>query len=121
MNTAPIYDKTFFIDYLSQIPDDKWAIGVGPVCSEDTDHDIYWPEGVGCVLYHCGARWNDSQWNDSFLATPMSIALRSLLGAYEGEDWPFGDRVPHINDGRDPLYQQPTPKARILAALNDLP
>jgi hypothetical protein len=54
-----------------------------------------------CALGHCGMRVAHP--------TPESLALNRVIASPE-----------YINDGEDPDYPQPTPRARILAALRDV-
>jgi hypothetical protein len=84
-----------FIDFFEGIPEDEWFVG-----------DFVNPENPKqkCAVGHCGvtqARFP--------LATNASFILRQILDSNIG----------HINDGKNPRYQQPTPKQRILAALRD--
>lgn len=58
-----------------------------------------------CALGHCGMRYIDT-------LTEEAAALWELLGI---KNSPVA-----INDGLDRRYKQPTPKARILAALLDV-
>ena len=89
------YNTQYFIDKFEAIPDDKWTTG------KYTEGN-----GVCCALGHCGER-------ESSVDSTKANALRQLFG-YE----PF--TVSTVNDGGYPAYPQPTPKARILAALNDI-
>lgn len=99
---SPIYDKAHFLAKLGAIPDSEWCMG------EFEDH-----YGRHCAGGHCGAAE----------ATAESQALYQLLGFLpktRGSKTAMA-HLPRINDGADPRYQQPTPRARILAALHDLP
>lgn len=90
-------DKAYFIAKLAAIPDKLW-------CSGSLVDDV----GRCCVLGHCGRSGANS---------PEGHALEKLFPSrYYGKLL-----VARINDGEDPRYQQRTPKARILAALRDLP
>lgn len=92
------YDKAYFIAKFEAIPEDKWCVNTF------TDGD-----GRCCAQGHCGDR-------SHIVAPPECMALKSLLfGEFDGTV------VSAVNDGNDPRYQQPTPKARILAALRDMP
>ena len=55
----------------------------------------------GCALHLCYLRGNGGE---------DAVALMSLLNRQAAK----------INDGLDPRYQQPTPRARIVAALMDV-
>jgi hypothetical protein len=90
MNTnTTVYNAQYFIDKFSTIPEEKWCTG-----KFEDEH------GRHCALGHCGAR-------KSFVRTEEANALSALI-------WPMS-----INDGDADDYQQPTPKQRILAALED--
>lgn len=105
----PTYDKAYFIAKFEAIPDSLWKTG-SFLRTEETSPT--------CALGHCGVR----HW-DEVTTHPQAVALTALLRhhkpVWEGSDyW----AVTHINDGTDESpYKQPTPKARILAALRDLP
>lgn len=93
-----IYDKKYFIEKFTAIPDEQWCVG-----------DFADGYGRFCAQGHCGDRSDIS-------APPECCALKSLLfGQFDG------NVVADVNDGKHHKYQQPTPKARILAALHDLP
>lgn len=90
------YNVDFFIDKFSKIPERKWIIG-----SYGSNDD-----GPHCAYGHCGAR------DIPFYIGNEAMALAKLF---------VGKLQPHeVNDGKDPVYQQPTPKERILAALYDI-
>lgn len=93
--SATKYDAAYFIAKFEAIPDEKWNIG--SLKSDDGSR--------ACAIGHC-----DSQSGEAYkLARLFPEAENShLCGAA------------FINDGFHPAYQQPTPKARILAALRDL-
>lgn len=86
-----MYDVNFFIRKFEAIPEDKWITGKWEL------------NGNHCALGHCGAIQSDVSLTDE------ACALNELL-----------TNVIAINDGRDQVYAQPTPKQRILAALNDI-
>jgi len=86
-----VYDVDYFLTKFSAIPDEQWCVG-----------EFAW-DGMKCALGHCGEVV-------PFATTAESQALR----------WLFDVSVIAVNDGKDPRYKQPTPKARILAALRDL-
>jgi hypothetical protein len=92
------YDAIYFINKFSKITDELWGMG------------FYNQDGVCCALGHCGVTDGYSPSNDSF-HTPEADALRGLFGI---------GAVDYINDGLDNRYPQSTPKARILAALEDV-
>ena len=86
-------NKQYFIDKFTAIPDEQWTTGFF------TDK-----EGRHCALGHCGAP-SGYEWR----------ALSELVGRATQSC------ISNINDGKDPNFQQLTPKARILAALNSIP
>lgn len=96
------YDKQYFIAKFSAIPDDQWC------------EDVLTDRQRHCALGHCGVTHLS---DEGVGLTDEAAALEGLLPWTKGESSATGA----INDGKHPLYQQETPKARILAALNDLP
>jgi len=86
------YTVDYFIGFFSVIPDQEWCTGT---FINETNQ--------------CCARGH-------LLARNMTRAECELLKMFREE----GNTVAHINDGNSPYYQQATPKARILAALNDI-
>lgn len=95
-----IYDVDFFIRKFERTPEQIWLVG-------DYTND---EETQFCALGLCGARgfgWNDEAraLHGLFMITFQNI-----------EEINIGK----VNDGKCTLYQQPTPKARILAALYDI-
>jgi hypothetical protein len=92
------YDKQYFIAKFSAIPEELWTSG------EDFNEST----GKCCARGHCGIRGKTSECEEG-------MALYRVFDSGPNT-WPVD-----INDGHDKRYQQPTPKARILAALNDLP
>lgn len=93
--TQPVYGKAYFIAKFEAIPEERWT-----ECGQYMDH-----EGRCCARGHLG---------ESNTNTPDSS--RALTRLFKGHGY-----VTAINDGRDSKYQQPTPRARMLAALRDLP
>lgn len=88
----------YFIDKFTTIPDSEWCIG--------------WfsdKEGRHCAYGHCGVEVGNS--------TDESRALDRL---FRKSDLALYDIIAEINDGRREEYHQSTPKARILAALEDI-
>lgn len=85
-----------FIHKFSRIPDDRW---VSDYYRHPEDEDCR------CALGHCGEHKDPDGWT---VQTEESKALCGVLA-------PFNPA--RINDGEYPKFQQPTPKARILAAL----
>jgi hypothetical protein len=93
----PTYDKQYFIDKFTAIPEDRWI-------TKDYADDA----GRCCAFGHCGVRHMKPALGGG---GEEADALAALLQ----------HRTASINDGDTDEYQQPTPKQRILAALNDLP
>ena len=89
-----VYDADYFIEKFSQIPDDQWTTG------------NYAMDGKCCALGHCGMR-------SGFGAGYEASELDSLFGRVFGKTL----AVVNVNDGYCLEFNQPTPKARILAAL----
>lgn len=86
----------YFIEKFGAIPDDRWITG-----------NLHY-DGKCCVYGHCGMR------NGICGNTPESRALYELMLTVDGV-YPI-----QVNDGKNPRYTQPTPRARILAALADI-
>ncbi len=89
------YNAQYFIDKFTAIPEDMWCRG---------NYEL--PDGRCCAGGHCGDRSN-------IPVPPEAEALYSLF-------WNIQTNVTCVNDGLDKDYQQPTPRARILAALEDI-
>lgn len=91
-----IYDLNYFIAKFEAIPEWKWITL------------RYHDERGSCALGHCGCRENQD-------ATTESLALETIFKDH------LDTHVYKVNDGGYfALYQQPTPKQRILAALYDI-
>ncbi len=86
------FTKEYFIAKFTAIPDELWCTG------RLTD-----PDGRHCAFGFCDAEHG-----------ARSKEGRALLALFPRD-------LAAINDGVIPQYAQPTPRARILAALNDLP
>lgn len=97
------YDKAYFVNKFMNIEDEKWMTG-----------DFHNEERTQfCALGHCGCRHKGSK----IELSEEGLALMDLLETDE-------EGVGVINDGLDAEdydYEEGTPKARILAALKDLP
>lgn len=100
------YNVDYFIKKFEAIPDFRWANN--PTLTSPV------PERT-CALGHCGLT--------SYDHNEESIALSNLLSLVVDKADSF-ERVWKLNDGglgpEDMPYTQPTPKARILAALLDI-
>ena len=90
------YNADYFIEGFSGIPDEFW-------CTE------YYSDGKGrfCALGHLGVE--NFQVNTPEEVSALEYIIYDSLGLY----------VSDIVDGNDRRYQQSTPKARILASLED--
>lgn len=88
------YTVDYFINKFTNIPDNKWFIGA---LTNPKDKDSH------CAMGHCIYGSSYSEFN-------YLCHLFDIGGLY----------VAPINDGKNPEYKQNTPKARILAALEDI-
>jgi hypothetical protein len=95
MSAETKYDVDYFIKKFEAIPEVNWTTGV-------------FNDGCGrfCALGHCGETFGRT--------SQEAFALRDLL------DFELNESITRINDGNCPEYDQPTPRARILAALRDI-
>lgn len=102
-----MYTLDYFIQKFEKL--NNWCIGIRT--------DEY---GNHCALGHCSPN-NYGSWDDE---TPESGALSKLFFDnkifYPGYDVEVVHGVAAVNNGTHPKYQQPTPKQRILAALQDI-
>lgn len=89
--STPNYDVYYFIKKFAAIPEELWCV------ERHTDGDK-----------HCALGWCSNDYDLGRLSE--SRALHRLLHPSPG----------FINDGLCFIYQQPTPKERILAALRDV-
>lgn len=103
------YDKAYFIAKFEAIPDELWT--VGKLTRSENGAEQH------CALGHAGAQKGPLHTEES----EALCALFSRPAGYYPDDVPDPRTLTAINDGARPRYQQPTPKARILAALKDLP
>lgn len=101
-----MFTKQYFIDKFTAIPDERW-----------TTNSLEY-KGACCALGHCGVRdWIPTDESRALIALFTTLNLR-----YNEDDHMLTEEpVWRVNDtnvrGR---YPQATPKARILAALNDI-
>jgi hypothetical protein len=109
-NSTTQYDVDYFIRKFEAIPDSRW--GVKRLWDGDGDE-------IRCAMGHC---------LDAFPMmehTAQTIALRACFRPLV-PICPMLPPVPSqlvvfdVNNGDDVRYPQPTPKARILAALQDI-
>lgn len=89
-----MYSVDYFIKKFSAIPDELWCV-----------RGFNGPGGSHCAAGHCGMDGSCGGW-----LRPEAIGIRELF-----DD--LGTDIAYVNDGGDERYKQPTPKARILAAL----
>lgn len=104
------YDKAYFIAKFEAIPDAAWT----------THEFLSVDKSKRCALGHCG---DDEWWLDPWINFPGEVkALLRLFfptfNPFRADEAMIG--IEQINNGEHPRYPQPTPKARILAALRDL-
>lgn len=96
------YDKTHFIAKFSAIPEALW-------CTE-----LLHSGDACCVLGHCH--------NGDERRGPTGECAALIRLFQPAHDFRvFESVIADINDGKDDRYGQSTPKARVLAALADLP
>lgn len=99
MKQHPIYNVQYFIDKFEKIKTKKWTTG--------RYSSMF---GLShCALGHCGM--GDKV--DGFDTYPEVFHLAKIFANSKLN-------IISVNDGDCPRYQQPTPKQRILAALNDI-
>lgn len=98
-----------FRSYLLAIPDDQWCSGV--YANDD---------GQRCAQGHVCHRSSeiDEMGYPVLKGSDAILALRELFQPLSQNA--FLQTVGQVNNGDHPSYQQPTPRARILAALDDL-
>lgn len=94
MNT-PVYDVDYFIAKFEAIPESQW-------CCWMLDNS----NGQRCALGHCGVKL-------AYELTPEAKRLEKLFK-------PFRMDVPSVNNSQSKKFPQPTPRARILAALHEI-
>lgn len=97
------YTVDYFIRFYTRIPNKRWTIGV---FSNFVQIKGKWIKQC-CALGHLHAP------GESLTISERTSTFCQLL-ADQGHD------IVMVNDGSDPKYQQPTPKQRILAALQDI-
>lgn len=96
--TKKTFDVDYFIAKFEAIPEEFWCV------EYYTHRDNL---AVHCALGHCNEH-HQALFDEVFYGKSEANSLRGLIDA------------PNINDGKDPMYTQSTPKARILAALKDV-
>lgn len=91
----------FFIEMFSAIPEEKWI-----------EHEYINSNHCACALGHCILYDRETLANELIYSnsSPTAQRLRDLFRRY--------NCTPNdVNDGFDRDFQQPTPKQRVLAAL----
>ena len=101
-------DKHFLkwaIAFYEAIPDERWCCG----------HYVRWfgPMEQNCSLGHLGVRASE-EIQLGFLGAEDGNAVAAKLCIVTDQE------IAAINDGKRAEYPQPTPKARVLAFLQDL-
>lgn len=99
------YDYDYFIQKFSAIPEERWTSGA-------LFRDY---ENTACAIGHCLPWGNHEAWKAKH---SEARALAKVLFGSDSDD--SVGNIANINDGRFTGYPQHTPKARILAALNDV-
>lgn len=97
-----------FRAFYSAIDDSRWTVGVGLPTTN-----------TGCalsLLWQLGARVDPTDIRVCSLVTALAALFAPLLGSHKSDFHLIAD----INDGKHPGYVQFTPRARILAAIDDL-
>lgn len=107
------YTVDYFIDKFSKIPDSKFISGLQ--CDNKGNHCAY---GWCATKFYYSSSGNGHE-------TEEGQALTKLFTIPELQYLDLAGEIPEgmparINNGDHPKYQQPTPKQRILAALNDV-
>lgn len=105
MQKKTVYDVDYFINKFEKIPEDNWIAGAFRRLLSDGSYGH-------CAAGHCGVI------SECYLDTDENHAEGKVLYKMFVES--LDVLVPHINDGKDKRYQQPTPKQRILAAIYDI-
>lgn len=101
------YTVQFFIDKFEKIPEEYWNTNT---YGYNTSH---------CAGGHCGMRSaGDAEKFPEAMALLQILIPTKIKRHYYTV--PFLQVVAIINDGEHPKYKQPTPRARILAALYDI-
>jgi len=97
--SAPAYNADYFIRKFEAIPEDRWTTGVLHSASDRR-----------CALGHCVDE--SSSFDGPVYAALLNLSWR----ACETSRLPT---IISVNDGYSVRYQQPTPRARVLAWLRD--
>ncbi len=97
-----MYTIDYFIKKFKSIPDSRW-------CTNTYESSIESPSKY-CALGHCGAR--AGRYNEPIHSEESQSLHNLIVTLTQTEDY-----LTKVNDGNNPLYQQDTPKQRVLAAL----
>lgn len=107
------YDVDYFIKKFKAIPDSLWTV-----------EKFIDSSGRRCALGHCGllAQTSFAYVNETNTLTALTSKFEeaaALINIFplKGDGL---NMIAWINNGHHPKYQQPTPKARVLAALLDV-
>lgn len=110
------YNAQFFLDLFQAIPPEKW--------NDWIQHDVY--TDTHCVYGHLRveAHSNGAYTEQGKVLTAIMGQLPNLKHVHEHENWcesgsAYNFTPARINNGQVVNYKQPTPKARIIAALQD--
>jgi hypothetical protein len=111
------YTVDYFIDKFEKIPEEKWLVG-----SQGYDNSAH------CAIGWCknrGGAYGDANITHpqftSYSEEALHLAnLIAILPIEQLQNINGGWNVAYLNNGKIDEYQQPTPRARILAALYDI-
>ena len=121
--TSSIYDLAFFRSFFASKPEEQWLAGI--LHSDDKTK-------------HCAMGFIDNEGEDDRLRHPSDSPMGQAIGLafaplftevrIEHRHLKPDNTIPHrgvyalvmVNNALDPRYPQPTPRARVLAAIDDL-
>lgn len=109
ISIEPFYDKEYFIEKFSAIPESLWVRGTITV-------NLGGDAAAHCALGHCGVVVNKG----GYVNTPESVALLKLFGATDDADFPAVYRINDWVGISDRFGDGATPKERILKYLKKL-
>lgn len=105
------YTVDYFIKKFEAIPKNQWT----------TAMFVNTKDGSKCAGGHCGLSPSQNCTEEAIaLAKLLEPLKKTLINGNPGYDDVIFDNITTINDGQAKEYSQPTPKQRILAALNDV-
>lgn len=114
------YDVDYFIKFYSAIPDNFWCVGKFTQVDEATGTIQHCAMGHLNEMGYCTC---DMCMKETKRVIPSSEEVRILktfLEIIKPMKVAIGYGIEAVNDDRAAQYQQETPKARVLAALNDI-